>query len=161
MRVQRGIEIIPLVNVCYLLFQLDSDDVIVHNDPDSISSDPRLTPDNNVTNDNQDIDNENYNPPFPMDNRLSDSDNRNSYVAMDTNGSSVATVNRASANLEKRKRGVGKESRYHNNREVTFEGREGGRTSKERVRVQGPLASSMKPKPVCINEIFSNVEGDK
>ncbi|XP_060578778.1 diacylglycerol kinase delta-like isoform X3 [Ruditapes philippinarum] len=127
--------------------QLDSDDVIVHNDPDSNSSDPRLTPDNHVTNDNQDIDNENYNPPFPMDNRLSDSDNRNSYVAMDTNNSSVSKGNRTSASFEKRKRGIARHSRHHDNREVTFDGREGGRTSKERVRVQGPLASSMKPKP--------------
>jgi hypothetical protein len=104
-----------------------------------------------VTNDNQDIDNENYNPPFPMDNRLSDSDNRNSYVAMDTNNSSVSKGNRTSASFEKRKRGIARHSRHHDNREVTFDGREGGRTSKERVRVQGPLASSMKPKPVCIN----------
>lgn len=134
------------------LFQLDSGEAVLHNDPESIRSDPSVAPDNSVTGDNKEIDSDNVS--YPLDNRLSEAvDTRNVYVSMDTNNAPVSNGNRNSASIDNRNIGVVKESCYHDNREmtVTFDSREPGRSMENRVRVQGPLASSMKPKPVCIN----------
>lgn len=93
------------------------------------------------------------NPPYPADNRIPvTKGNRDTYGNRDANTSHVSNSGRNSASYDNRNANVARESRYHDNREVTvtFESRDSPRTKDNRARVQGPLSSSMKPRPVCI-----------